>query len=229
MKLRKIYYVPGMISLIFLPILCVLYLYEHKNEERCIDILYPLKYNGPHDLNNICSHRYDTSCLSESWSKRYYKKIILSGIYYEDSINLIHFENNIKQIINSEDTINGVLLVLNDRTHYSILTKALDVCKKDSLLQTNMLFDNKLWFHHSKSVVLFKKSLLNEYDIKIKNRNLYNKNNVGIAKIVFKNWNDYILLILLSIIYTLFSIISIRYITSNYRNKKQLDNNERFN
>ena len=34
MKQRKIYYVPGMISLIFLPILCVWYLNKHKNIEN---------------------------------------------------------------------------------------------------------------------------------------------------------------------------------------------------
>ncbi len=93
MKRRKIYYVPGMISLIFLPILCVWYLNEHKNVERCIDIASPQRYSPNND------HRFDTTLLSLPENKREYINSELTGNIANDRATLDTFNFKLKNII----------------------------------------------------------------------------------------------------------------------------------
>ena len=75
MKRRKIYYVPGMISLICLPVLCIWYLNEHKNFLRVLEISYAAKYIPNHDYKNQI--RFDTTSLSLPENKRKYYDVTI--------------------------------------------------------------------------------------------------------------------------------------------------------
>ena len=70
MNRRKIYYVPGMISLILLPVLCIWYLERNKVEERCILVYSCSRYLPEnHEKNILC---FDTTVLSQPRMKRLY-------------------------------------------------------------------------------------------------------------------------------------------------------------
>jgi hypothetical protein len=218
MKRRKIYYVPGMISLIFLPILCVWYLEKNKNVERCIEILYPYKYTGPHNEYSLCSHRFDTTCLSEDCNRRIYSEIKLSGNRHADSIDINKFEHNVLDIISKDDTINGILLTFHNNSDYSFLITAIDICRKDSLLPVYVLYENHLWFWHSQYVVKNKSNFQKEYNDRINRRRANSlKNPEKVNKSALKGAPEKIITdISLLTLYILLSIISIYYTFKNY-------------
>ena len=127
MKRRKIYYVPGMISLIFLPILCVWYLNEHKNVERCIEVNYCHKYIPEYHKKNIWW--LDTTILSQTRLKRTYTTYKIDNQNTGSEI-LKRIENNSKELVCKNDTINGIHIILGDSCPYRCLTEIIDILKK---------------------------------------------------------------------------------------------------
>jgi hypothetical protein len=137
---RKIYYVPGMITLLVLPILCYYYLLPFKKEERALEIVFAAKYY-PHDRFTI---RFDTSFLSKPRYKRNYLDITLNGNETEDKIKLDFFRLRIREMISTKDTRNGVHLIFGDSTKYGTFVESFNICKKEGLLRYAP-YDNNLW------------------------------------------------------------------------------------
>ena len=155
MKRHKIYYVPGMISLICLPILCLWYLNEHKKVERIIEFQYPQKYY-PHDSNNICTYPYDTSCLSLPYNRRKYSEFRLNGNNLQDSLILIKFNEKQQHIVQTEDSINGLHVFFGDSVQYKNFIKVINICLQDTFLPIYMVYENNLWYFHRKYSIKFK-------------------------------------------------------------------------
>ena len=216
MKRRKIYYVPGMISLIFLPILCVWYLNEKKNVIRCIEVMYARKYN-PNDVTPL---KYDTTFLSQSGEKRQYQNFYLTGNAVSDSMQIILYKSNAKQIIKDNDTINGIHINFGDKINYNQYVSTLDFFYKirkpynSSTLFYNynnnfLLFENQLWFSNHK----FQKPGKLKWECKIQCINIEFKPSftqiivdwIENQKILLKLWPFFL-------IFITFSIISIHYI-----------------
>ena len=224
MKRRKIYYVPGMISLIFLPILCVWYLNEHKNIERSIEVSYVGKYNK----KNKSPFNLDTTILSNPSEKRNFKDYYLSGDLKSDSIQIRKFEFSTKQIIETNDTINGIHVIFGDNINYNLYLKTIDFFYKKrksynaSTLFYNyntnfLLFENHLWFSNFK----FQKTRKLDWKCQIQCVFVDYKPNfkeqlrvwINNQRILLKLWPFYIL-------FTIFSFIAIRYTKNKYINNK---------
>ena len=215
MKRRKIYYVPCMISLIFLPILCVWYLNEHKKVERCIEVFYASKLN-PNDNNRF---KYDTTILSQKGMKRQYQNFYLSGNLTTDSIQRKKFNLKTKQIIEANDTVNGIHIIFSDNLNYDQYVSTLDFFYKarkpyNSSLFYNynnnfLLFENQLWFLNQK----FQKPEKLDWECKIQCVNVEFKPSfkqiivewIENQKILLKLWPFFL-------IFIAFAIFSIRYI-----------------
>ena len=148
-KYRKIYYVPGMISLILLPVLCIFYLDKHYYEECCIEIVVPEKYNPTRYTNTPKGLRFDTTLLSIPENRRIYTTFEFNG---NDEINKIRLDSSttlLKQIILTEDTINGVRFILGDSAKYSTFIEILDLCFTDSF-PTFVPYENDVWWLYTK-------------------------------------------------------------------------------
>jgi hypothetical protein len=137
---RKIYYVPGMISLIVLPILCYYYLLPFKKDERVLEIVFAAKYNPAYKH----SLRFDTSFLSNPQTKRNYLDIRLNGNEKEDKIKLDFFRLRVREMIKSNDTVNGTHLLFVDSAKYGTFVQSLNICKKEGLMRYAP-FENNLW------------------------------------------------------------------------------------
>jgi len=210
---RRIYYVPGIISLIFLPIMCVWYLDQHKNIQKCLEVTYARKY----DLNDK-RVKLDTSILSHSGHKRKYQKFHLTGDLKSDSIQELKYRLIAKQIIETNDTLNGIHLIFGDNIKYDLYVKTIDFFnrkrKKYNPLITFynsdfLLFENQLWFSNKQ----YQKTIKPDWECQIQCVNVFYQPTFNEK---FKDWidNQRILLKLwpFFLIFIVFSIISIRYI-----------------
>jgi hypothetical protein len=143
-KQRRLYYVPGMISLIVLPIICYCYLIPFKKEERVIEVVFAEKYR-PENKNSLI--RFDTSFLSHPKYRRHYLDIKLTGNPTDDKIKLDFFQLRIHDMIKEKDTVNGVHLIFVDSVKYGSFVKSLNICLIEGLLRY-ALFENNLWALH---------------------------------------------------------------------------------
>ena len=224
MKRHKIYYVPGMISLIFLPILCVWYLNEHKNVLRNREIIVCNKYIPK--IKNEKFYRFDTSLLSSpNFRRRYIELKINKSTNLLNTLKLI--EDNTKKIVKSNDTINGIHIILDDSVSYQAFISILDIFPKYSKFITTtevnkafrehkdlyspqyLIFQNHFWFYNLKYP-----KLENEvWECNLKCINVDYKPTfkqeiiewIENQKILFKLWPFFL-------VFIAFSIISIRYI-----------------
>lgn len=138
-KLKR-FYIPGMISLIFFPILCVYYITIStiKTEERAITVIM-----NPLEGSDVIMTNY-ASLIPE----RNFRQIILNGMSYEDKMNLGYAEHAIRRMINDRDTINGINFTFNKNVSYGILVSALNVCLKENAKQY-VLKGNDIWVFYN--------------------------------------------------------------------------------
>ena len=140
MRKRKRYYIPGMISLILLPIICFYYLKPHIKTETCLVVAYPSKYN-PNIKNDL---RYDTTQLSRPENRREYIDFVLNG---NESINnkiLDSFEIRNQTLVKMKDTIHGLHLLFGKTVNWGNVVKAINICFKDSFPRF-MIYEDNLW------------------------------------------------------------------------------------
>ncbi len=143
MKRGRIYYVPGMISLVFLPVLCYFYLIPYNKTERCLEITMPDKYSPKNIYENKA--RFNTSVLSLAENKRNYVSFVLNGNKETTHNKLDSFDNRLQVLICQKDTLNGLHLVFGDGFTYGSFIKALNICYKDSFASF-MVYENQLWY-----------------------------------------------------------------------------------
>lgn len=228
MKRSKIHYIPGIISLIFLPILCIWYLNNHKNELRTLDVYYASKFNP--DITDPL--KFDTTCLSSIGHKRKYIEIRVNRNLSESKNFLQSLNYRSTQIINHKDTLNGIHIVFENDISYNTYIKILDVFNEKSKYHTiteenyafknnldlyapvYLLFENHLWFHNYKYPRLIKplwechiQCIVEDYKPTVieKFYNQLEKN-----KILLRFWPFFLLIIG-------FLIISLRYIRRIYK------------
>lgn len=126
MKYNRIYYVPGMITLLFAPLIFLVRTTHYLNErkEYCIPIFYLEKEDYNHLLMN--------SMLA----KRNYYLIELNN-NKDDSLKFLFIEKYARAIELSHDTINGIKLVFGDNLKYKSIIQAFNICIKSKI--TNYL------------------------------------------------------------------------------------------
>ncbi len=211
MKRRKINYVPGMISLIFLPILCVWYLNEHKNILRVLEISYASKYTPNFDYKNHI--RFDTSLLFIPENRRKYYDILICESESKNSESFHLIENKLDQIIKTKNKSDGIHISFSDNSTYGSYIKIIDLIeqcfKRNSAGNTYCPYTNNIWVLYltQENIVKPKVYPLNlEGDI-VFGRTIKDE----INDFTYKNSNT-IKLWPFIVIFVIFSIISIRYI-----------------
>jgi hypothetical protein len=130
-KRKKIFYVPGMISLIFIPFLCFVYFYKTGSfiEYRCIDLTLPddevfLEYKVP--------------------SLRKYKEFDFNGSKSNEKKNLNELHFFLRKLVKESDTINGAKVHLGSKTHYDVFINVIDIIKTEKV-PTWGLFKNDFY------------------------------------------------------------------------------------
>jgi hypothetical protein len=140
-KTKKIYYVPGMISLIILPILSYFYITKSSTQVRCLPVTLCYQQRPVKGCNPI---RFDTSFLSDPRSKRRYSDIVLNSDPKTDSAILCTFKQKIREILRDHDTMNGIHILFGDNALYKDYIRAIDACRSGYRI-AYALFDNNLW------------------------------------------------------------------------------------
>lgn len=206
MKRRKIYYVPGMISLIFLPILCVWYLEKNKNVERCFEIVYAQDYDKTSE-----DHRFDTSALSQPKYKRIYTEIYIGDNDKKNKTALLLLESKLNSIIKTKNKHLGLHITFADNAIYKSYIQSIDII--ENCFKTNFAFHTYLPYKNDIWVMY----LIDIEDVNFQKEHYYRCDKRTI------NSNDLnqrykIFYIFLFIELLLLSIISIRYIIKNHIN-----------
>lgn len=225
MKRNKIYYVPGMISLICLPILCVWYLNENKNIERCIELSSPTRYIPNQAYYN--KPRFDTTLLSIPENKRKYIDFELNGNIIKDINTLNYFKSKLLKIIENKDIKTGLHINIKDSTKYLSMIKIIDICRTDSFSPCYLFYDNDFFYLHKEFCDSIKQIIRIRNREKINNVRDYSSLDNDVIYIIPKktlidkikevtNTLKLIEFFALLIIFIVFSIISIRYIRNKY-------------
>jgi hypothetical protein len=132
---RRLYYAAGSISLVLLPLLCVLYLvcYRHAfDRARVIEITWwneNLAYDlaGDHPLK-----------------KRIYTDINLTDNDDENKVKLDFARLAIRQLIATNDTVRGIHFHFDDNSKYWVFIRALDICAIEKA-KFYVAKDNDMW------------------------------------------------------------------------------------
>ena len=144
MKQRKIYYVPGMISLIFLPILCVWYLNKHKNIERCFEVSYAQKYNKGAE-----NHRFDTTMLALPEYKRQYLEVSINNSDVDNNNAFAIIQSKLDQILRNKNKQLGIHIIFSDDSKYDSYIRTIDILensfKAHSVHHTYCPYNNNIW------------------------------------------------------------------------------------
>lgn len=204
MKSRRIYYVPGMISLIFLPILCVWYLEKNKKIERCIEISYASKYDKISDY-----HRFDTSSLSLPENKRVYTDIYLSGDESRNQIVFNSLTEKLDSILKNKNRKTGIHISFSDECSYNSYVRSLDIIescfKMHSAYHTYCPYQNNIWVFYYRDMD----------DVRIHEDHYIQYYNEDSNKKDGSKNNQFLYIVLINILLFI-SIISMQYTFKNY-------------
>ena len=118
---KLIYYPAGLISLIFLPILCIWYLYQNKAFEKFVAL--EITWWAP-NLQLYNPHIYPR----ENHPNKYYMEINLTGNDLEDKEKLEDAQLKIRNLVRTQDTSTVIHFHFNDTANYWTLIKAIDIC-----------------------------------------------------------------------------------------------------
>ena len=134
---RKIYYSAGLISIILLPILCIMYL---KNNNA-------FKQYGSIDLqvwdgkeNNI-----GTKGIRTFLNSKKYFIVDLTGENKSDQIKLNNAENTIKKLMISKDSLNGVKFHFGEKSEYWTFIRVLEILSIQKA-KFYVPYKNDIWF-----------------------------------------------------------------------------------
>jgi hypothetical protein len=124
-KFRKLYF-PALISLLFLPAMCIFYLADNK----IFDKYYAIKvaWTTKDEMSRMASltgERFDITTF------RKYKVLKLTGNSKEDAIELDYLKSALNQLTDKNDTVNGINVSLSNHAKYGELVTALDICLQD--------------------------------------------------------------------------------------------------
>ncbi|MDJ1500062.1 hypothetical protein [Xanthocytophaga agilis] len=123
---KRIYYVPGLISLLVLPFLLgKIYFHEkEKQNQRVMNIFW---------WNPELYVKYPGFIFNPFKIKRNYTHITLTGDYEIDKVKLDYSQIRIREIVQSKDSINGVFFHFSDTAKYWTFVRALDICKIENI------------------------------------------------------------------------------------------------
>ena len=177
-RLKKIYYSPGLISIIMLPVLCIIYL---KNIDA-------FTHYGSLDLYvwNGTDFKEETTQFLKS---KKFTTINLTGDLNSDIAKLNIAQKNVKQIILTKDSIKGIKFHFEKKAEYWSYIRVLDILAIEKA-KIYLIHKNDIWFANpripqpDKNLKKFKEikpficvssRLVNEYLDEQKNKITYQK------------------------------------------------------
>ena len=144
----KIFYPAGFISIIFLPIFCIwnLYINGHFEKIGAIDVSY--FYHS--EEKAYSSNRF----VEKIKLARNYSKIEFTGNEALDRAILKYAKVKVAEIVNSKDTINGLLFELNKNAKYKDFVSAVDISNYKEA--RSVIDGDNLWIFYLKPIRLKK-------------------------------------------------------------------------
>ncbi len=130
-KYKKLYYVPGLISLVLLPLLLV---YFGKKEIQRLDVR-AIEINFWHPSSSRYWH----------FPERDYKQVILTGNITKDKVALENAKQFIKKLYASEDTLNGIQFTFQDSASYGSFVGLINYLIKEDITRNVLPYGNNLW------------------------------------------------------------------------------------
>lgn len=131
---QKIKYFPGLISIILLPIFCVLYLKDDYDSKK---------------QGGIILYTWDVDFLFDETiailNSRKFKKMVFTGDLDSDELKLTKAQNDIKNIILNYDTLNGIQFHFDDDSQYKTYIKLLEILKDENATYY-IPYKNNIWF-----------------------------------------------------------------------------------
>lgn len=142
-KRKKIFYVPGIISLIILPIVFI-YFAKTKIKEKDMRVI-SLFWADTNFMKAHSSLFFKSNKQSDPI--REYTNIVFTGNSIDDNIKLAFAQIRIKEILTKNDTTSGLHFIFNDSSNYGTFVKAIDI------LQSNeenyyVPCSNNIWFYN---------------------------------------------------------------------------------
>jgi len=153
----RLYYVPGMISLLVLPILLMIWATPFKQQERVLEVAYPTS-NRPCHPDVIRVNPYDTSLLSLPENRRHFIEIKMNGDAQKVKDQLMFLRYGIRHLKQTTDTINGLHVVFGDSTTYETMIKCFDILDREDHYRF-MPFRNHIWILADKYDLQLKKDM----------------------------------------------------------------------
>lgn len=115
---RKLFYVPGMISLLLIPVLFIWYFYTHKSFEKqgSMDLGLP-------DKGSMEQMKKDYPFIEQ----KNYIVFTFNGTLEAENETLTKFQKSLKQFNHIKDTINGIKLRFGKQMKYEVFIRILDI------------------------------------------------------------------------------------------------------
>ena len=140
---RKIFYVPGMISLLTVPFLFFYFVNRAPKKQN----LYGFRIVW---VDTSVLRKYDETFNTYRGHfppRRVYSQVILSGPLALDSKVLDSIQNRISAFAQSEDTLSGFHFVFGDKATYGGFIQVLDLLET-AQAHTYLPFENNLWIYN---------------------------------------------------------------------------------
>lgn len=136
---KKLYYTSGLISLLLLPVLCVVYLQKTKVFEP----EYAIEFNmwTPDQAKSWREYGYDY----DIHPNRNFINIYLTGNDKEDRTKLDFVQLQLRDLVKSKDTISGVHIVLGNNSKYWALIEIINISMKERARRFSYV-GNDFWF-----------------------------------------------------------------------------------
>ena len=142
-KQKKLFYVPGIISLTILPFLFI-YFADKELSAKTVGVI-PIVIadtNLPKKFPEVFRNFKGTFP-----PKRDYVDIILTGDENADKVKLDFAQVKIRETLASNDSTKGLHFHFGDSSRYGTFVKAIDILRAEGA-KTYMPLDNDIWFYH---------------------------------------------------------------------------------
>ena len=121
--MKKIRYIPGIFSIVFLPILGIWYLnkYDYFQKLSAHNFAY-------FDFNSVEKWRKeDSSYDAYEYDKRIYKEVNLNGNQEDSRKTVRYIDDFVNDVIKTKDTINGLKIHFEEKATYNEFIEILNI------------------------------------------------------------------------------------------------------
>lgn len=141
-RYKKIYYVPGVISLLVLPVLFVLCV-SMAQKPRSYHVLQVLIPNR--QLEKEFPETYRWICPVD---ERSYEDINITGQRNADQVKQAYAQIRVREILHQDDFVRGIHYHFGDSSNYGAFIKAIDILSTEKA-QLYVIEGNNIWFYHA--------------------------------------------------------------------------------